>query len=240
MKLGTFSQKVGLLAIAVTVCGIYFLPSAPTQAQTAQPPTLLEQQGTLEPLQHEYTFSGKKGQAVVISMSSDAFDPILSLLDPSDREIATNDDYARTFNAAIVITLPRDGTYKILAQSVSGQGGDYAVTVKPATAYEQAYARGMDFYLEGRFSEALTAYTEAIRLQPDQPIAYLDRGDVYYAQGNMQALLSDYQKAADLYDKAGDYENAQAVRDQIQDLEEADEQSNVFSYPNFSSLLPLP
>ncbi|MBD3882765.1 tetratricopeptide repeat protein [Phormidium tenue FACHB-886] len=238
MKLGTLSQKVGLLAIVATASSISFLTSTPTQAQTAQSQTLLEQRGTLEPLQHEYSFSGKKGQAIVVSMNSDAFDPLLSLLDPSGREIATNDDYARTFNAAIVITLPKDGTYKILAQSVSGQGGDYAVTVKPATAYEQAYARGMDLYLEGKFSEALTAYTEAIRLQPEQPIAYLDRGDVYYAQGNMQALLSDYQRAADLYDKVGDHENAQAVRDQIQDLEEADEQSSLFSYPHFSSLMP--
>jgi TPR repeat/Bacterial pre-peptidase C-terminal domain len=241
MKLVTFSQKIGLLAIATTLLSGLPLLSAPVQAQTrtvqaqtrtAPPQTLLEQRGTLQPLQHDYTFSGKKGQTVTVAMTSKTFDPVLSLLDPSGHEIATNDDFARTLNSTIVITLPSTGTYKVVARSVSGQGGDYTLVVKPATAYEQAYAHGMEFYTGGKSAEAITAYTEAIRLDPNQPVVYLDRGDAYYAQGNLQALIADYQKAADLYEKTGDRTTAQTVREQIQSVENApDQQSGVFSYP---------
>jgi tetratricopeptide (TPR) repeat protein len=246
MKLVMFSQKIGLLAIATTLLSGLPLLSVPAQAQTrpVQPqaqtrpaqtrtaPILLEQRGTLQPLQHEYTFSGKRGQAVTVAMTSKTFDPVLSLIDPSGHEIASNDDFARTLNSAIVITLPNTGTYKVVARSVSGQGGDYMLVVKPATAYEQAYAHGMEFYTGGKSAEAITAYTEAIRLDPNQPVAYLDRGDAYYAQGNLQALIADYQKAAELYEKTGDRTTAQTLRAQIQSVEDApDQQSGVFSYP---------
>jgi tetratricopeptide (TPR) repeat protein len=239
MNLGTLSKKLGLLAIATTLSGTSLLMSAPAQAQrsTQAPQVLLEEQGTLEPVQDEYTFSGKKGQAVTIAMTSDIVDSYLVLMAPNGEEIATNDDFARSLNAAIVMTLPNDGTYKVQARSISGEGGDYSITVKPATAYEQAYARGITLFLQDKLSEAITAYSEAIQLEPDQPIAYLDRGDVYYAQDNLQGLIADYQKAAELYDKLGDRDNAQMVRDQIQYLEEADRQSSLFSYPESSSFL---
>lgn len=230
MKSSALPKKMRVWVIASTLLGTSLVAPAisaqtrPAQTQPAQTPPaaqiLMQQQGTLLPMQQEHTFAGKKGQAVTISMSSAEFDTFLSLLDPSGQEIANNDDYARTLNSAIVATLPADGTYKILARSFAGQGGNYTVTVKPATAYEQAYARGITLYMEGKLEEATNAYTEAIRLEPEQPTAYLDRGDVYYAQGNIPALIADYRKAAELYEKAGDPDTAQMLRDQAQSIQD--------------------
>jgi tetratricopeptide (TPR) repeat protein len=235
MKIGALSQlsqRMSLLVIASTMLGemLLFAPTAAAQAPTNQP--LLEQQGTLQPVQEEYRFTGKKGQSVTISMSSDEFDTVLSLLDSKGKEIATNDDYARTLNSTIVISLPSDGTYTVLARSLSGEGGNFTVAVKPATAYEQAYARAVDLYMQGKLQEATDAYSEVIRLDPNQPIAYLDRGDVYYAQGNVKALVNDYQKAIELYKKAGDQDTVQMLQGQLQYVQEAPEQpSQNFSYP---------
>ncbi|HEY9642031.1 MAG TPA: tetratricopeptide repeat protein [Coleofasciculaceae cyanobacterium] len=233
MKTGTLSQKIGLLVIASAMLGEMSLFASTAAAQTPTPnQPLLEQRGTLQPVQQEYRFAGKKGQSVTISMVSDDFDTVLSLLDSQGKEIATNDDYARTLNSTIVIALPGDGLYKVLARSLSGEGGNFTVTVKPATAYEQAYAHAVDLYMQGKLQEATAAYSEVIRLDPNQPIAYLDRGDVYYAQGNVKALVADYQKAIELYKQAGDQDTVQMLQEQLQYVQEAPEpQSQNLSYP---------
>jgi tetratricopeptide (TPR) repeat protein len=239
MKLGTLSQKMGLLVIASAMLGemVLFAPIATAQAAAPSQP-LLEQRGTLQPVQQEYKFTGKKGQAVTIAMSSDDFDTVLFLLDAKGKEIATNDDYARTLNSTIVITLPSDGTYTVRARALSGEGGNFTVTVKPATDYEQAYAHAVDLYMQGNLQEATDAYSAVIRLDPNQPIAYLDRGDVYYAQGNVKALVSDYQKAIELYQKAGDQDMVQMLQGQIQYVQENPEpQSQNFSYPESTSFI---
>lgn len=237
MRMKTVLTGLGPLVITALLSGVSIAPMA-AQAQNPARQPLMQQQGTLQPMQQEHRFTGKKGQIVIIAMTSEDFDTFLSLLDPQGEEIANNDDYARTLNSSIVMTLPSDGTYKILARSFSGQGGNYTVAINPATDYDQAYSRGANLYMEGKLSEAIAAYTESIRLSPDQPVAYLDRGDVYYAQGNLQGLIADYQKAVELYEKAGDTETAQMIREQIQAIQESPEdQSSNFYYPETIPLL---
>lgn len=206
----------GLLASALLMTGAStLLAVAPASAQS-----LFEEQGTLEPSQDEYPFSGRAGQTVTISMSSDEFDTLLVLANANGQEIASNDDYARSLNSTIVITLPTTGTYTVLARSFSGMGGNYTVTIKEATPFDQAYSRGTDQFRNGQIEEAIASFTEAIRLEPTQPIPYLDRGDLYYSQGNISGVIADYQRAADLYEQAGDTSMAQMLRDQLQYLQD--------------------
>ncbi|NJO41808.1 MAG: tetratricopeptide repeat protein [Cyanobacteria bacterium CRU_2_1] len=223
------SRPLGFLIAASALLGgiSLVLSIAPAQAQNqsqtpSQTPsqTIFEEQGSLQPMQHEHTFSGTKGQSVTISMISAEFDTFLALIDPDGQELAINDDYARSLNSTIVVTLPKDGTYKIVARSFSGQGGNYTVTVNPATEYDQAYSRGVNAYIEGDVGEAIEALSEAIEIDPDQPVTYLDRGDLYYEQGEIDAVIADYQKAADLYEEAGDMTTAQMLREQITYIQE--------------------
>lgn len=187
----------------------------------AQAQVLFEEQGTLQPMEDEYTFEGESGQMVKIAMTSNEFDTVLSLRDPSGQEIAFNDDSARSLNSTIVTTLPVDGTYTIIARSFSGQGGTYDLVVTPASDYDMAYASGVENLYSGNFEAAIANFTEAIELNPDEPITYLDRGDTYYSTGNIDAVIADYNRAADLYEAQGNLEMAQMLREQISFLESA-------------------
>ena len=212
-------KQAGLFVMTIALgASCLITPSAQAQSGNQTPAAILQQQGSLQPSQDEYSFTGKKGQAVTIALTSDAFDTFLTLLDPDGEEIASNDDYGRSLNSAIVITLPQDGTYKVLTKSYSGQGGDYSITVRPATPYEQAYSQGVNEYQEGNLRQAIAAMSEAIELDPNQPIAYLDRGDLYYEQDNLEAMIQDYQKAAELYEQQGDQATAQTLRQQISEI----------------------
>lgn len=207
------SRKLGCaVATAIALGGMSWAAMAP--AARAQE-VLFEEQGTLRPMEDSYTFSGTAGQAVTITMTSPEFDTVLVLRDSSNQDVAFNDDYARSLNSTIVTTLPATGEYTVVARSFSGQGGPYALVVRPATAYDQAYASGMEAIRNGDLEAAMTAFTEAIRLEPNQPVAYLDRGDAYYGQNNLPAVIADYTRAADLYEQAGDMEMAQSLREQI-------------------------
>ncbi len=49
-----------------------------------------------------------------------------------------------------------------------------------------------------RYEEALTAFNEAIRLQPDGAFGYKQRGWVYEKQGRLKQALADYERASEL------------------------------------------
>ncbi|HEY9699212.1 MAG TPA: pre-peptidase C-terminal domain-containing protein [Trichocoleus sp.] len=202
-----------ILAAIITTTGGVLNAIAPAQAQQ------LQEQGSLQPMQQAHKFSGKAGEAVTISLDSSDFDTYMVLVDPSGKEVASNDDYARTMNSTIVITLPQDGEYQVLARSFSGAGGQYNVNVRPATAFDQAYWKGVQLYSQGQFQEAEVLLTQAIELDPTQPAPYLDRAEVAYAQGNLSSVIADYQKAATLYEQAGNQKAAQDIRAQIGTLQ---------------------
>lgn len=104
-------------------------------------------------LSARYTFEGRAGEAVTITLRSGAFDAFLILLDADGDQIASDDDSAGDFDARIAaFALPADGVYTIVATSYSGGGtGDYtlslesaappvAVTVTPAPSPDEAGA----------------------------------------------------------------------------------------------------
>ncbi|MGJ3251895.1 MAG: PPC domain-containing protein [Elainellaceae cyanobacterium] len=102
---------------------------------------LLQRQGTLQrgdsvlpsdgSLYDEYTFEGRAGQQVTISLESPDFDTYLILLGPNDDVVAQNDDVSATnLNSSLTVTLPSNGTYRVIANSYSsGDRGGYELTV---------------------------------------------------------------------------------------------------------------
>lgn len=81
-----------------------------------------------------YTFEGKAGQEVTIEMKSEDIDPYLILLGSNQREIAQDDDGGGNKNARIVVTLPVDGTYYIIANSYDArEEGNYTLELRETT-----------------------------------------------------------------------------------------------------------
>lgn len=233
MKICTI-QRLGMttLAAIAVVTGSFALPVAPAFAAD-----LLQESGSLLPGQDEYTFSGTAGQSVTITMTSDDFDTVIELVDAQGQQVAFNDDYGRTLNSTIVVTLPSSGTYKVFARSFSGGGGSYLITVRPSSDYDQAYARAWTLFMENNYSDAIAAYGEAIQLDPNQPTAYYDRAEIRWSQFYMSlgenydyenppqpdaetkaAIIADYESAAALYEQAGNSEMAQTLREQINSI----------------------
>ena len=78
-----------------------------------------------------YAFKGRAGQQISIEMSSNQIDSYLILLNSKDQELAQDDDSGEEQNARIVITLPEDGTYKLLANSYkAGESGEYELKIE--------------------------------------------------------------------------------------------------------------
>lgn len=105
-------------------------------AQAAFAQALLQQQGTLAPVEDTYTFDGEAGQAMTIELQSEEFDTLLLLKGPDGETLTSNDDYGGTFNSTIVLDLPESGTYSAIATSFDGKGGSYQIEVRPASEYE--------------------------------------------------------------------------------------------------------
>jgi tetratricopeptide (TPR) repeat protein len=211
----------GLLASTATL---------PTQADT-----VLQEAGTIYPAESTYPFDGTAGQTITISLESADFDPVLTLLDPSKTEIASNDDFGGTLNAKIIVTLPADGTYTVVAKSFSGQGGDYDLVVRSSTEFEMTYAEAETLALAEDYAGAIAAYTKAIEIDPNQSSAYLGRaqailGQVYVDQGEAiegpediplevrELVISDFEQAANLLEAGGSVDWAVSLREQAEVL----------------------
>ena len=78
-----------------------------------------------------YTFEGRRGQRVVFDMASSEFDTYLSLQFPGGGQ-EDNDDRAggSDTNSRLVVTLPEDGTYQLMATSYQpGETGAYEIAM---------------------------------------------------------------------------------------------------------------
>ncbi|NER81358.1 MAG: tetratricopeptide repeat protein [Leptolyngbya sp. SIO1D8] len=230
-----FARIVGPLAAVLTLSA--GLTAGFAQRATAQ--TIFEDQGTLEPAQQEYSIDVEAGDVVAIILNSEDFDTVLTLLGPSGEEVAFNDDFGGTLNSLIVYDVPTSGSYTIVTKSFDGQGGSYNLEVRPATDYEVSYNEAQISLQEGDYENAIAAYSDAIDLDPENPEAYLGRADAYFgtAQAELEAegqflsgpddlpedirdaIVADFQAAADLYDASGDPFTAQSLREQVEYIE---------------------
>ncbi|CAD5953444.1 peptidase-like protein [Planktothrix agardhii CCAP 1459/11A] len=121
------------------------LPSPPPSTIPTPPasaPLLLEEQGELKEgdqvlasdksLYDEYTFEGKEGQQITISLESSEFDPYLALFNSENELLQEHDDISQTnANAEITITLPKTGTYRVIVNAYDSKGkGKYLLKIK--------------------------------------------------------------------------------------------------------------
>ncbi|NER33804.1 MAG: tetratricopeptide repeat protein [Oscillatoria sp. SIO1A7] len=200
---------------------------AQDNSQTAP---LLQQEGSLSPgdrtlddgkLYDSYSFQGRAGQTVTISVESDEFDTYLTLLDADGEKIAENDDSAGNNNSAIVATLPEDGSYEVIVNSYNANGrGKYALEVRPATEADIRRAAADRLYQEAKqlrgqrtpeslrgardkLEEALLIYRELGDIAGEALTIY-SIGTVYFDFKDKQEALSYYNQALPLYRQAGD------------------------------------
>ncbi|HEY9888774.1 MAG TPA: tetratricopeptide repeat protein [Candidatus Obscuribacterales bacterium] len=230
-----FSRTVGLMAAALTLAVGYGV-SLTTEVQAQ---TILEEQGTIEPALRQYPLEMEVGDVVTIIMTSEDFDPVLSLLGPDGEEVAANDDFGGTLNSRIVYSATTAGSFTVVTKSFDGEGGDFNLSVRPATEYEVAFNQAQ-MSMEARdFDAAIAAYSDAIAVDPANPESYLGRADAYFgkaqadleAQGEVleepgdltpeirAAIVADFATAAELYEAEGDPFTAQSLREQIQYIE---------------------
>jgi hypothetical protein len=82
-----------------------------------------------------YLIEGNANQSVTISLSSNAFDTFLMLLDSEGNSIAQNDDIsASNTNSSLTTTLPSSGTYLVVVNGLdSSSRGSYRVTASVAS-----------------------------------------------------------------------------------------------------------
>lgn len=226
---GKFPKKVtqGLVA-AAALTGIAGIAH---QAALAQ--SLLQQEGTLAPMEDAYPFDGDAGQTMTIELQSEEFDPVLLLKGPNGDILTSNDDYGGTLNSTIVIELPEAGIYNAVASSFSGQGGSYQIEVRPASEYEKVFSRAYNFSLSEDYTDSIEAYTAAIALNDTDPSAFFGRADARISlayleateeitepddlpQGIVDAVVADYLQAADLLEQQGQAGPAASLREQAE------------------------
>jgi serine protease Do len=80
----------------------------------------------------EYSFEGRQGQSITVSMESEDFDTYVIVIDANDRVIAQNDDASpQNTNSVVTVTLPEDGTYRVIANTYDRTGsGRYTLEVR--------------------------------------------------------------------------------------------------------------
>jgi serine/threonine protein kinase len=60
------------------------------------------------------------------------------------------------------------------------------------------FTKGLAAHADGNNAQAISDYTEAIKLNPLYTAAYLERGEAYAAQGNYESAITDYGKVLQL------------------------------------------
>jgi Bacterial pre-peptidase C-terminal domain len=132
------------LAGAVAAFAVLGMMGGSAIAQTADDTLLLSEEGILEEgdsvlptdnsLYDQYTFEGKEGQSVIVTLESDEFDSYVALIGPDTEVLAENDDIAPDAQTAQVeVTLPTDGTYTVFANGFdSTSRGQYKIEVVAA------------------------------------------------------------------------------------------------------------
>ncbi|NES73316.1 MAG: serine protease, partial [Okeania sp. SIO2D1] len=80
----------------------------------------------------KYTFNGRGGQAITISLESTEFDTYLAIVDSNNQVIGENDDISGdNSNSALSVTLPRDDTYRIIVNGYDEKSwGSYTLMVQ--------------------------------------------------------------------------------------------------------------
>ena len=99
----------------------------------------------------------------------------------------------------------------------------------PAGTAEEYFNRGNFFRKQGNLTQAVSDYTNAIRVNSRHAKAYYNRGNVYVKQGDLAQAIADYTKAVEInpdyseayYNRANTYEKQGNVAQAISDYTKA-------------------
>lgn len=218
--LAPWSRRFAQAGMVIVLTGLAGLGANPAFAQA-----LLDQQGDLKPTEDRYTLQGQAGQAITVRMvgtSTDpekTLDPVVVLLGPNGEKLAENDDAERSLNSRLVVTLPTEGTYTVLARALSGSG-PYKLTVTPATDLDRIYFLGEKQLFEGKVTEAERTFNRGLASNANEPGLYWYRADTLMMQNKLALALSDYRQAQALFQKAGKTDEVNQLTEVINSLEE--------------------
>ncbi len=211
---------VGCLGIVAIALG----SAAPGVAQSA-PGIILQRNGILQASQQEHLFNGMADQAISITLESQQLQVAVQVFDAAGNEIGMSDEYWSP-ELPLVLVLPTTGSYKVVARSLYGNGGDYTVRVQVATPYVVALSQGRSFARQGNFAEAITAFERAIAINSTEPRAHVELAEAAYAEAtrlkpdDAVAIIQHYLDAAQLYEQQGEPDIARDLREQARYLEQ--------------------
>jgi Flp pilus assembly protein TadD len=82
-----------------------------------------------------------------------------------------------------------------------------------STAEESCCRRGLEHVNRGEFKDAVAAFSEAIRLNPEYAQAYIHRGTAYAETGMKQQAIADLRVATKMCFESGDLDNYHKARE---------------------------
>lgn len=104
-----------------------------------------------------WSLDGTAGEAVTVTLESDAFDCYLYLTGPGLNEVLADDDGAGDLNSRITFTFPTDGIYRVVASVLSAGEGPYTILVEESIGMNELPTDGrvaeIGGTLQGRLSE---------------------------------------------------------------------------------------
>lgn len=87
---------------------------------------------------------------------------------------------------------------------------------------QEALNKGIKYAQQGVYNTAISEFTRAIEINPNDADAYNDRGFTYYKQGNFPQAISDYTKAIEISPNyAGYYSDRGVVYYAMQEYDKA-------------------
>lgn len=134
-----------------------------------------------------YSFAGETGETIRMTVTSEAFVPMISLVDETTGDVIRRET-GEAGTAILTHELPRDGNYTFLVNATDVPGaGRYQfkiVTVREvpsaATEADRLLSEGQDLARQGQFETAIQAYEQALTL-------YREMGD---RSGEILTLLN--------------------------------------------------
>ncbi len=83
----------------------------------------------------DFTITGRAGERVELRLDSSEFDPYVQISGPEGFSRYNDDATPGNLNSRLVVTLPADGTYRVMVTSYQpGESGAYRLTMSPAAA----------------------------------------------------------------------------------------------------------
>ncbi|NEO86482.1 MAG: tetratricopeptide repeat protein [Spirulina sp. SIO3F2] len=160
---------------------------------------------------------GQAGEQVVITLESRAFDAYLIVADEEGNKITEDNDSGGGTNARVVVTVPANGIYGVLANTAQGgETGAYRLSLEvmqgtgtdhQATDSDEAYRlfeQGRQQYQTSQFNAASQSWQQALTL--------------YRQIGNRQGESASLGSLGRVYDALGQYQRAIDLHEQALDI----------------------